>query len=363
MARANHIFVSYARPDRSAVEQLTHALQRLRNDVWVDEELSGGQSWWNVILEQIRNCHVFVACVSPAMINSAACQLESEYASRLQKSILPIAVAPVPLELLPRNLAHLQVVQFAANNVDSAFDLAAALNGLPPPAPTPHPFPPPPPVPISYLTELGEQIRAPRLDVDAQLALVARLEHAAGRGNEAAAVTQLAQQLLSRDDLYYSAARSLQRLLDSTAAAPSLGATVSGSRSSPPDAHPQPPSATMQAKTSSLGTHGSSQPDVWSARIVEVDAKNRTFELRRGPDSWIVRLEARWSGTTIYVNGENKKHKTKGWNPPIRLLFAIDVNSEEQVACEFRYSGGPKIAGLVFFVQGRTVLRDGVLAD
>src|SRR4051812_35883321 len=106
MSLTNRIFVSYARADRSEVERLIHALQRLRNDVWADDELSGGQPWWNTILKEIRSCQVFVACVSPDMINSAACQLESEYAARLRKSILPVAVGPAPLELLPRNLMH-----------------------------------------------------------------------------------------------------------------------------------------------------------------------------------------------------------------------------------------------------------------
>ena len=50
------VFVSYARHDREAVEMLLQDMRRARHDVWVDEELTGGQAWWDTILSTIRAC-------------------------------------------------------------------------------------------------------------------------------------------------------------------------------------------------------------------------------------------------------------------------------------------------------------------
>jgi hypothetical protein len=54
------IFVSYARRDRDAVDLLLQDMRRARHDVWVDEELTGGQSWWDTILGTIRGADLFV---------------------------------------------------------------------------------------------------------------------------------------------------------------------------------------------------------------------------------------------------------------------------------------------------------------
>ncbi len=54
------IFVSYARRDREAVDALLQDVRRARHDVWADEELTGGQSWWDTILGTNRGADLFV---------------------------------------------------------------------------------------------------------------------------------------------------------------------------------------------------------------------------------------------------------------------------------------------------------------
>lgn len=112
---------------------------------------------------------------------------------------------------------------------------------------------------------------------------------------------------------------------------------------------------------SAFVAHSASQPDAWSARLIEGDANNKTLELRRGADSWMVHLEVRLTRVRVHVNRQICKHKQKGFNDPIRLLFTIDDNSEDPLACEFRYKGGTKIMGLIFSVQGRVLHREGTL--
>jgi hypothetical protein len=53
---AMEIFVSYARRDRQAVDLRLQDIRRARHDVWVDEELTGGQAWW-----EARSSHRSVA--------------------------------------------------------------------------------------------------------------------------------------------------------------------------------------------------------------------------------------------------------------------------------------------------------------
>ena len=73
-------FISYARQDQAAVEALNADLERARVDVWMDEELTGGESWWDTILEQIRSCDLYIFALSPNSLRSRACKAELEYA-------------------------------------------------------------------------------------------------------------------------------------------------------------------------------------------------------------------------------------------------------------------------------------------
>jgi hypothetical protein len=51
---SRQIFISYARSDAERVDALVEGLQQLRCGVWLDEELTGGQEWWDTVLSQIR---------------------------------------------------------------------------------------------------------------------------------------------------------------------------------------------------------------------------------------------------------------------------------------------------------------------
>ncbi len=84
------IFVSYARKDAALVQALADDLRELGNTVWLDEEVSGGQAWWDHILEQIRNCEVFVFALSPAALESLSCGRESDYAAALGRQPLTV---------------------------------------------------------------------------------------------------------------------------------------------------------------------------------------------------------------------------------------------------------------------------------
>jgi hypothetical protein len=210
---SRQIFISYARGDAERVNVLVDGLRQLRYNAWVDEELTGGQAWWDTVLSQIRASAAVLIAVSPAALESVAVRREYEYAHSVRRPLLPVVVGRVRLELLPSLLGALQVVDYCEPGMKSAFDLAAALAGLPTPQALPRPLPEPPPIPISYLSGLKERSQAAALSRDEQLLLVAELKVALSRASDRAAAEEVLRSLQDRDDLYLVSAREIESLL------------------------------------------------------------------------------------------------------------------------------------------------------
>jgi len=210
---SRQVFISYARSDAERVDTLVEGLRQLRYDAWVDEELTGGQAWWDTVLSQIRASSTVLVALSPAALESIAVRREYEYAHAVGRSLLPVVVDRVQLETLPSLLAPLQVVDYRQPDTKSAFALAAALATLPAPQALPQPLPEPPPIPISYLSGLKERSQAATLSMDEQLALIARLKAALGRANEREAAEEVLRSLQDRHDLYQVSAREIETIL------------------------------------------------------------------------------------------------------------------------------------------------------
>lgn len=154
--------LSYSRTSLSAVQKMAEDIREMGHNVWFDQDLSGGQRWWDTILSNIRESEVFLFALTPAALESAACQREYRYADQLRKPILPVLVSDVSEQLFPPELSKIQHVDYRQRNVDAAIRLSGALNRLPAAPPLPSPLPPPPELPISYLAQLRQQIEAPR---------------------------------------------------------------------------------------------------------------------------------------------------------------------------------------------------------
>lgn len=230
-SRTRRLFITYAREDRELVQQLRGGLERLRHEVWVDDRLSVGQEWWAEILEQVRRCDALIVALSPALLESQASATERAYARQLGKVLLPVSVRPVPPELLPADLARLQIVDYCTPGAPAAFELADALAHVPPSPPLPEPLPPDPEIPLSYLTDLAARVQASTLSVDDQLALVGRLETALGKRSEREPARELLLALQRRDDLYHVPARQIERVLaeDEQTTGEAHGGNVAGS--------------------------------------------------------------------------------------------------------------------------------------
>jgi TIR domain-containing protein len=220
-----NIFISYNRQSEAIVQTLANDIKELGHKGWWDQELSGGQTWWNQILAQIRACDLFVFVLDREALNSIACKREADYAGDLGKPILPILVTEeASVNLLPPALGQIQFVDYRKPDRTTALRLARALTTIPPAAPLPDPLPTPPAVPLSYLGGLYERIETlSELSYEEQSSLVVNLKRS-WRDPKTSQDTQiLLGRLRTRRDLFATIAAEIDEVLESTrpvAAAP-----------------------------------------------------------------------------------------------------------------------------------------------
>lgn len=250
-----HLIVSYTRSDQEAVKPLVEGLRRTGHDVWLDRELTGGESWWASILSHIRASDALILAVSMKELESDACQREVDYARALGKPVLPVMVSPVTVAQLPSDLASEQFVDFTHPSFETAFMLAGAISKLPTAPPLPDPLPEPPAVPISYLNEIAGRIYGGKvLTLDDQFAIIGRLRQGLQVDADRETATRLLQRLKSRPDTLYAAAREIDATLGEgvkpptaetpgtqVPAAPAMGTrSFQGAGAPPPVPHPTP---------------------------------------------------------------------------------------------------------------------------
>jgi hypothetical protein len=208
------IFISYSRDVRDTVRMLAEDLGALGETVWFDQEIAGGQSWWNRILEKVRDCEVFVAVLHPTALESTACKRECAYAAALGKTILPVLISnDVSTSLLPPGLMEIQYVDYRVQDRTAALALARALKALPPANASPVPLPDPPEAPLSYLGGLAQKVEKPALTQEEQSLLVVDLKEGLADPNTATDARTLLRKLKQRRDLYSRVERQIDELL------------------------------------------------------------------------------------------------------------------------------------------------------
>ena len=210
------IFVSYARDDDVLVRALVSDLERLHHDVWLDRDLDGGQTWWEIILEQIKSSDVFVAALSPESLVSTACLLELSYAASLNRHLLPVVVRNVEIDVAPDTIHRTQVIDYRERSPESAISLSNALSSMDAPSPLPEPLPDPPPLPLTRMRRLHLEIASPSLAASRQDEIFAELRDMLHE-NEAVAISLL-RQLRACDTVDERLRRVIKTVLDDVAA-------------------------------------------------------------------------------------------------------------------------------------------------
>lgn len=90
-----YIFVSYSHDDSEAVEQLVQHLKEDGFCVWVDYDNIRGEYFHDDIKAGIRECVVFLQCLSRSYINKQYCEKEYKYADGCGKNFVVAAVDDV----------------------------------------------------------------------------------------------------------------------------------------------------------------------------------------------------------------------------------------------------------------------------
>jgi formylglycine-generating enzyme required for sulfatase activity len=95
-----HVFISYSHKERAYVHDLADDLRRHGFDVWADDRIDYGDSWWRKIVQAIRDSAAFVVVMTPAAEDSEWVQREILLALRERKPIFPLLLRGSELSLL-----------------------------------------------------------------------------------------------------------------------------------------------------------------------------------------------------------------------------------------------------------------------
>lgn len=112
------IFISYAREDRDAALEIYQVLKEHSFRPWMDvKELLAGQDWELEIDRTIRNCNIFIACLSKnAVVKRGFIQSELKKALKVLETVSEGQVFLIPVRLdscdVPSKLSHLHWIDY-----------------------------------------------------------------------------------------------------------------------------------------------------------------------------------------------------------------------------------------------------------
>ena len=211
------VFISYQRDDAEAVVQLAEDINALGYKAWYDQELTGGQKWWDQILKSARDCDVFLFALSARSLESLPCKEEYRYAGSLGKIILPVLISgEVDVDLLPPELSQIQFVDYREGSRDQMRQLSRALNQLPQPTPPiPEPLPPEPPVPVSQFGKIKARLDSKEVfSYEAQTALLLDIKQLVRESKNKESGLSLLKILRKRPDIFARVADEIDNFLN-----------------------------------------------------------------------------------------------------------------------------------------------------
>ena len=265
------IFISYSSSDRTSLEALTTALKRAQQKVWFDQELGGGDAWWNAILEQIRSSDVFIVALSNNWLQSKPSQAELRYAQALNRPILPVQVGPVD-SVRVNPVSALQIIDYQNPTVDAGIQLVTAIHALSSKAePLPSPLPDEPPLPFGYIMRLGNTLSEKELTPQQQIQLLVELRSGFDEyGSDPSArsdIAQLLRMLRMRHDVTYRTRTEIDNVLaeieakDGAPAKKAPNASAAETKAAPVAAAPAaPPPSSAAAPARPAAGHAAPAP-------------------------------------------------------------------------------------------------------
>lgn len=199
MADKRKVFVSYSSKNRELVKEIVSDVQSLGYEAWFDQQIKAGLEWWKEIIAGIVECDIFLFAATPEAIDSEPCRRERDYARKLGKPIVPVALTDLDYSKLPEDLPQRQFMTYRVNDKLSYVTLQDALRSQPAAPALPDPLPKPPEVPISDIALIRSFVTSSELlDIVMQKRLVYELD--ARRKDDQEQVDSLLYTLRGRED-------------------------------------------------------------------------------------------------------------------------------------------------------------------
>ncbi len=128
----SHLFISYSRSDRIAVDKLVADLRQNGYVLWMDVDERGiepGEDWRRELVTQMSSAEGVIACISPDFLDSPFCKAEIEQAQTENKPIYPVLVRRLDAAhtLATFKLDHLQYTDLTLSYPDGLRRLLVAL--------------------------------------------------------------------------------------------------------------------------------------------------------------------------------------------------------------------------------------------
>ncbi|KPA10728.1 serine/threonine protein kinase [Candidatus Magnetomorum sp. HK-1] len=218
MSNTAKIFISYSRKDLHSVDELADDLAFLGHSVWFDQNLQGGQSWWDNILAQIVDSDFFVCILSQWTVQSTACKKELQYAKDLGIAIIPILISEknLSMNLLPPELSKIQYLDYRNDDRKTILKFAKTFCEKVPAKKVHEKLPPPPSIPISYLGSIAEKLSSSiTLSYEVQSSLLIDIKKGFNEPTTEKDAFQLLKNLRKRRDLFATIAEEIDELIAS----------------------------------------------------------------------------------------------------------------------------------------------------
>ena len=209
-----NIFVSYSRLDAPHATAIVQDLEEYGHNVWLDQhDLVGGQLWWSELLEQIRQCDVYLPVLSNNFLDSEPCQQELNYAVNLGRPMLPVFIEAVSNTRIVPQVAQSHWLDYREPSKRAALQLVKAIDNVPLHVPLPDPLPPEPDVPVHSIYHLEQKLQGPPMTREEQLTLLDDLK--AFRRDGDLSVDELLRKFQRRTDTIHTIALDIEELLRS----------------------------------------------------------------------------------------------------------------------------------------------------
>ena len=353
------IFISYARLNMTTAEALVRDLHSLGHQAFYDQDLTGGQRWWDTLLDQIQAADVFIPVLSDEYRESQACRVEAEWADSLHVSFLPVFTEAQLPGMYDPIIAEANWVGYDEEDRDALADLARGVSSVTRRTP-PEPLPPRPAIPLSYLVMMEREIRGEdELGRHRQLAIVSDLRSKLGT-RESSGARELLQALRERPDVTFEVATTVDALLaspDPVGAEPAAGAArrpadLAATPTTPPT--PAVPTTGADRRTEPTAPPATRPPVVagsWAAKVLSVTGALLAF-LAVGILPWVTTADSdsrTWYGFFDVMSFANPNEMDLGgWVIGIVVCAAIATVVLVLVATHTRaMAAGSRIAAVV----------------